>query len=107
MTLTCYMDKATTDLFLAACCGKGKTIKLVHTKTGSGSGSAPFLEYTLHNALVSHYEVEAISDAAARPCETLTLSYTALKIKYIADDNSGTPQAPVIVGFDGATNQRL
>jgi len=107
LELTRYLDKATPGLFLAACCGKGSTIKLVQTKTGAGAGADPFIEYTLRNALVSHYQVEAISDAAARPCETLTLSYTALEIKYTAYNNDGAPQAPLIVGFDSATNTRL
>jgi len=41
------MDSASNKLFLEACCGKGKTVILHLTKTGSSSGSDVFMEYTL------------------------------------------------------------
>lgn len=107
LTLRRFMDKATPRLVIAACCGKGKTVKLVQTKTGSGSGGDAFLEYTLHNTLLCGYAVEAIENTIARPREVITLSFTALETKYTAYDDDGNPQSPVIVGFDTTTNSLL
>ncbi|PCH59462.1 MAG: hypothetical protein COC05_06925 [Gammaproteobacteria bacterium] len=102
-----YMDKATTDLFKAACCGKGSTIKLVKTKTGTGNGADPFIEYTLHNAIVSHYAVDADGDPGLIPREHLRLSFTAVEVRYTSYDDKGNIITSASQGFDAATNTRL
>lgn len=100
------MDKATPYLFMEACCGRGKDMKIVQTKTGVGNGSSPFVEYTLKNAIVSDYKVEAIADAIARPRERLTISFVDLEVKYTPYDEDGNAEAPIAVGFNTATNTK-
>ena len=106
LTITRFMDKATPKLFLESCCGRGKTAKIVQTKTGTGSGADSFIEYTFHNALISHYAVEALSEATARPREQLTLSFVEVETKYTPYDEDGNAQAPIAVGFNTATNTK-
>ena len=98
------MDKATPKLFIESCCGTGKTIKVAFTKTGTGSGTLPYMEYTLHNALISHYEVTALSQSDARPREELTISFVDIDVKYTPYDEDGNPEAPIALGFNSATN---
>lgn len=102
-----YMDKASPKLFIETCCGRGNTIKLVKTKTGSGGGSQEFLEYTLENAIISKMNVEAIAESGFRPVEEYEISFTKLTKKYIQYDEDGNALAPVIVGFDTATNTKI
>jgi type VI secretion system secreted protein Hcp len=99
-----FMDKATPKLFIEACCGTGKTMKLVQTKTGTGNGADVFIEYTFHNALISNYRVEADTDNPARPKEEITISFVDLDVKYTPYDEDGNPEAPIAVGFNTATN---
>ncbi len=106
LMITRFMDKATSQLFIEACCGRGKTIKLVQTKTGTGKGADPFIEYTLHNALISHYSVKAVNCDGARPREELTMSFINIDVKYTPYDENGNPEAPIAVGFDTATNTK-
>lgn len=100
------MDKATPKLFIEACCGTGKDMKVVQTKTGTGNGADTFIEYTLKNAIISDYQVEAINDDVARPREKLTVSFVDLEVKYTPYDEDGNAQAPIAVGFNTATNTK-
>ena len=102
-----FMDKASPKLFLEACCGKGSTVKIVQTKTGTGDGAHVFLEYTLDNAVISSLHVEATNDSGYRPVEQLTISFTKLTTKYISYDEDGNQEAPIVVGFDTATNTKV
>lgn len=105
--VTRFMDSASPALFIQACCGRGKPLTLRYTKTGTGDGAEVFMEYTLHNALLSRYDVLARSQAGARPVEVLRVSYTAVESRYTPYDQDGHPVAPIVQGFDTATNQRL
>ena len=106
LTLRRPMDKATPQLFLEACCGTGKDITLVQTKTGSGSGTDVFVEYTMRNAIISNYDVEADAESASRPLEELTISFVDLEVKYTPYDEDGNAEAPIVVGFNTATNTK-
>lgn len=104
LTLTRRVDAATPNLFIEACCGKGKTLRLCLTKTGRGSGSDVFMEYTMYNALLSHYDVEACCQSDIRPTEQITISFTDLEVRYTPYDDDGNPLAPIAVEFDTSTN---
>ena len=107
LTITRFMDKATPKLFIESCCGTGKEIKIVTTKTGAGNGADPYMEYVLGHAVISSYHVLALGNNAVRPHETLTISFTSLQSKYIPYDENGISQAPIAVGFDTATNSKI
>jgi type VI protein secretion system component Hcp len=106
LTIRRRMDKATPKLFIEACCGTGKKIKLVQTKTGTGNGADVFIEYTFHNALISNYQIEANTKSPTRPYEEITISFIELDVKYTQYDEDGNPEAPVAVGFNTATNTK-
>ena len=104
--ITRYMDKATAKLFIEAACGRGKQIKLAQTKTGTGSGTDTFIEYTLDNAIISDYMVEAVNISGTRPREDIKISFVNIEVKYTPYDEDGHAQAPIAVGFDTATNTK-
>lgn len=106
LVATKWMDKSTPKLFIETCCGRGKTIKIVMTKTGKGDGSEVFLEYTLENALFAQMETESLSADNVRPAEELHISFTKISIRYIQYDEDGNIVNPISVGFDTATNTK-
>ncbi|MDN3519151.1 type VI secretion system tube protein Hcp [Aquisalimonas lutea] len=106
LTLARRMDSASPNLFIESCSGKGKTIVLHLTKTGTGTGSDAFMEYALKNALISSYEMNAETEADERPTELLTISFVDLEMKYTPYDQDGNAMAPVAVGFDTSTGEK-
>lgn len=106
LVITRYMDSATPSLFIESCCGTGKDVVIHLTKTGTGSGTDVYMEYTLKNALVSDYQVAAQSQDSNRPMETITISFVDLEVKYTPYDDDGNALAAIAVGFDTATNTK-
>lgn len=106
LVVTRHMDSATPNLFIESCCGTGKDVVIHLTKTGTGSGTDTYMEYTLKNALISHYSVSANGQDTARPLEQLTVSFVDIEVKYTPHDEDGNALAAVAVGFDTATNTK-
>lgn len=106
LTFKKLMDKSTAKLFLAACCGRGQTIKIHLTKTGTGSGSDTFMEYILHHAIVSDYQMAAWNDDLDRPIEKIKISFVKLETRYTPYDEDGLANAALAVAFDTATNTK-
>lgn len=106
LQITRLMDSATPKLFIESCCGTGKEVVIHLTKTGTGSGTDVFMEYTLKNALISNYVVDANTDGTKRPSETLTISFVDVEVKYTPYDEDGNAEASIAVGFDTATNTK-
>lgn len=104
--ITKLMDKSSSKLFIESCCGIGKEVKLHLTKTGSGGGADVYMEYTLKNALISHYSVGGASQDTKRPTESITISFVEVEAKYIPYDEDGNAEAAIAVGFDTATNTK-
>ncbi len=104
LTLIKLMDKTTPYLFIETCCGRGKTIKIVLTKTGAGNGADVFMEYTLNNALFSQMNT---THNGLRPIEELKISFTSMVVKYITYDEDGNSKTPEVVGFNTATNTKV
>jgi type VI secretion system secreted protein Hcp len=106
LQITRLMDSSTPKLFIESCCGTGKTVKIHLSKTGTGSGSDVYMEYTLKNALISNYSVAAATQSSERPKETLTISFVDVEVKYTPYDEDGNAEAAIAVGFDTATNSK-
>lgn len=106
LTITRRMDSASPALFIESVCGKGKTVVIHMTKTGDGGGADVYMEYTLRNALVTQYEMDAEAEDDERPEETLTISFTDIETRYTPYDDDGNAMSPIAVGFDTATNKR-
>lgn len=101
-----FADQATPKLFVEACCGTGKTLVIHLTKTGTGGGAETYMAYTLKNALISHYRTETAAGDITPPLELLRISFTAIELRYTPYDQDGKAMAPLVVGFDTATNQK-
>lgn len=100
-----YMDRASPELFLKACCGKGNDMTLHLTNTTStGSGADTYLQYILRNALISRYAVLARCQSRRHPAEKLRVSFIALEMRYVPYDDDGNMLAPIAVGYSKATN---
>lgn len=104
--VTRYMDSSTPKLFIESCCGTGKEVKIHLTKTGTGSGSDVYMEYTLKNALISSYSVNAVGQDNNRPTETFTITFVDVEVKYTPYDEDGNAEAAIAVGFDTASNTK-
>ncbi|MCC5810924.1 MAG: type VI secretion system tube protein Hcp [Ectothiorhodospiraceae bacterium] len=100
------MDSATPSLFVESCCGKGKDVVIHLTKTGSGSGTDVYMEYTLKNALITNYTVNANAQSNERPTENLTISFIDIEVKYTPYKDDGSADASIAVGYDTATNTK-
>ncbi|VAW45399.1 Putative cytoplasmic protein USSDB7A [hydrothermal vent metagenome] len=99
-----FMDSATPKLFIESCCGTGKDVIIHLSKTGKGSGTDVFMEYTLKNALISSYNVSADTNDTSRPMEAILISFVDVEVKYTPYDEDGNASASMAVGFDTATN---
>jgi len=106
LMVTRHMDSATPMIFIESCCGKGKDVLINLSKTGAGSGSDIFMEYTLKNALVTNYQVSANSQDNTRPTETMTISFVDIEVKYTPYDEDGNAGASTAVGFDTSSNEK-
>ena len=104
LQITRYLDSSTPKLFIESCCGNGKVVKIHLSKTGSGSGADVYMEYTLKNALISSYTVNAVSQDTNRPTETISISFVDVEVKYTPYDEDGNAEAAIAVGYDTATN---
>lgn len=103
-----HMDASSPALFLASCCGTGKTAKLRLGKTGAGNnGTEVFLEYTLHHALVSDYDVLASARSRQRPIERIVISFVNPEVRYTPYDEDGHPLPPISVGFSTEENIKI
>ena len=106
LNITRSMDSATPALFIESCCGKGKTVIVELCKTGEGSGSDTYMQYTLTNALISNYTMTGQSDSNARPVEHITISFQDVEVKYTPYDDDNNALSPLTVGFDTTTNTK-
>ncbi len=100
------MDSSTSKLFLDACCGKGKEIKLELTKTGTGSGSETYMKYVFTNAVISNYTVNGTSSDTSHPTETITIAFIKVDMSYNTHDDDGVQCSSESVGFCTATNSK-
>jgi type VI secretion system secreted protein Hcp len=77
IVITKMMDSATTALFRQSMNGEGVTIQIDFVKPGGKKGAPPstYLSITLHDALISNYQ---IVNRFSRATETLTLNFAKM-----------------------------
>ncbi len=105
LVLTRRMDSASPQLFLEACCGRGKTVEIRLTKSGNGTGADVFMAFMIRNAVISAYETKAKSRRNERPWEKVTVSFTDIEARYTPYSDKGEPLSPIVKGFDASRNQ--
>jgi type VI secretion system secreted protein Hcp len=104
ITMTKMMDSSCTSIFLeATSASEGKTVKIKFVQTGTDKVTE-YLTYTLTNCMVSGYSISAGGDDT--PTESISLSYTAIEVKYLNFDGTNKGASPQIVGYDLATAKK-
>lgn len=94
--ITKIMDETSPSLFIEACIGKGKTVKIHFMRTGDQVQS--FMEYTLNKVLISSYSMETSGEG--HPNESLSLNFDKIEMKYTPYDDQNQPKSPVPAGYD-------
>ena len=101
VTFTKSMDSASALLFQEACAGsagKKVTIDLVTT----GNPGDLYMQYTLHNALISGYSCSSSGD---RPSESVSLNFTKIEMKYTQFDEKHKVVNNFPASYDLATTK--
>jgi len=98
MILSKEADNSVAALFKEAIAGSsGKTATLKFVRTGSDKAEE-FMEYILHDCLVSRYHISAESDE--EPKENIALSFSLCEINYKDHDASNKAGNPQRTGYD-------
>lgn len=101
VTISKLMDSASPKLFTESATGAaGKKVQIHLVSTGSPGNT--YVEYTLHNALVSSYSVSTSGD---RPSESVSISFTKLEYKFIPYDDKNKAGTPISVSYDLSTTK--
>lgn len=101
------MDKTSPHIFLEACIGRAKSKVEIHI-CQTGERIIPYMEYTLHNVLISHYGVQAIAkDGATVSEEHVSFNFDKIEMKYTPYDEKHNPQSPIPAGYDLKAAQRV
>jgi type VI protein secretion system component Hcp len=105
LELSKYPDKASSKIQTQLLQGKSwSECKIV---VGNGTDTIkPFIQYTLHDVMVSHYEESILPHAEHNGSEFVKLSFT--KVETFTPYNSqGMAQSPFVVGYNLATAQAM
>lgn len=98
VSLTKEADNSVAALFKEAVSGSsGKKVSLKFLRTG-GKKVEEFMEYTLHDCLVSGYSISA--DGDEEPIENITLSFSKCEINYKDHDATNKTGSPQRAGYD-------
>ena len=84
------VDASSPALSTAMC----KNIDMCRT----GDTFTPYLQYTLHNVLVSH--IESFMSASSGAQEKILLNYTKIEKRFTPTDSAGRSQSSTSVGYD-------
>ena len=98
-------DRATPKLVMEATLGDGTDVEIHVTQRGKGAGEETYLKYTLQNAIISGYFTAADQDQ--KPVEHIVISFTQFTVEFTPYDENGNPEAPELIGFDLATNDKV
>lgn len=104
ITLTKYVDRATTDLVKRAASGEHiETAELVVRKAGGGAPLEYFI-LKMENVMITSYTTGGSKDGLDRIQETVTLNFRKYEITYTPQEESGAPGASSVTGYDIAEN---
>lgn len=83
VTITKSTDKASSDLFMAAICGKSEGKAEIEFIQTGGTAAKPqvYLKYVLEGALVSSF---SLSSGGERPVESISINFTKISMQYNA-----------------------
>lgn len=69
---------------------------------GASSDANKYLQYTLSDVMVSHYDISggAEEGSSDKPIETLHLNFVKVEMKYVPRNSANKTLAPISVGYD-------
>ena len=105
--MTKKVDKASPKLFLFCATGQHIPTAVLTFRDVAGEGAAlEYLTITLSDVVISSYQVGASSGSDLAD-ESISLSYSKIEYKYVAQLPNGQLAPPVIVTFDVVNNREL
>ncbi len=96
-------DKATAGILGSAAAGTVfSQIKLTDRKL-VGSTNQVFLEWTLHDAFISSFQIEGNGESA--PTTKFSLNYSKIDVSFTPFDSKGKAQTPLVTNWDELTGK--
>ena len=106
LQFTTPLSKASPKLFLA--CATGQHLKQAKlTAVRAGAKQAEFLTLTLSDVMVSSYQTGGSEGADISPMDQVSLNFAKLAMEYRGQKADGSPDTPVVAGWDAKTNTKL
>lgn len=102
LSVTKFIDKASTDLFLATCTGKHLK-KATLTVRKAGEKPLEYLIVDMENVFISSVSPGG-SRGDDRLTENISLNFAKFEMKYVPQKEDGSGDSPVAVKFDIAAN---
>jgi len=101
-SVTKILDQSSPELFEASCVGASNGTVIIQACRTSPNGFDDYLQYTLSDAIISHYDINGFSSDSEsdEPVETVRLNFTKIEMKYVPRDSSNRSGSPVICGYD-------
>lgn len=98
--ITKKVDQSFPLLFSEACVGKAKPTVTIHV-CQTDNDLKQYMEVTLNNAIVSHYNMNCDSAAGThKNVEHVSLSFDKLEVRYTPYDSKNQAKSPISGGYD-------
>jgi len=105
LSITKYVDKASTDLFLSTCNGQHHaTVTLVVRK--AGTTPVEYIKITMTEVMVTSLSTGG-SGGLDRLTENVSLNFAKVKVEYTPQKADGSADATLTQGWDIAGNAKL
>jgi type VI secretion system secreted protein Hcp len=100
MTLTKELDASSPYLYQNSLVGDSLG-KIVIQACNVSKDNHVYLEYTLYDAMISHYDICGASPNDHDDLkETIQLNFTKVQMKYVSQDAGGRSGSPIVTGYD-------
>jgi type VI secretion system secreted protein Hcp len=104
LTVTKYVDLATTEVIKRGCSGEHITDgELIVRKSGGGQ-PVEYFRLKMSNLMITSWVASGQKDGLDRLTETLTLNFRKFEVTYTPQGADGTPGAEVTASWDIAQN---
>ena len=105
LSVTKFVDKATTDLFLSTCNGQHHdTVTLFVRK--AGTNPIEYIKITMSEVLITSLSTGG-SGSQDRLTENIALNFAKVKVEYTGQKKDGTAEATQTVTWDIAANVKV
>jgi type VI secretion system secreted protein Hcp len=106
LTITKYVDKASTGLILAACNGTHYATVTLYVRKAGGTAPIEYLVITLTEVIVTSVSTGG-SGGQDRLTENVSLNFATVQVQYTPQKTDGSADAALTVGWNVLTNAKL